>query len=248
MTTENVFKDDAIVENYMETLVGEGKKYKSTDELAKGYANADTALKARTEELVQLRAELNTRLTVEEQLKKIQVTKDAASNAPVDDPAKTRQDHDNALSKADLDARILEVMTTEQTKNKAIQNATSVTQRLIELFGDETKANEVVRQKAAELGVSAKFLLDVATQSPKAFYAQLGLDEKTQASNKQSTNAPFKGNVNVAALENTPGVKGGSYEFYENLRKTDPKNYFTPRIQNQLFRDAADGKYNPPGT
>ncbi len=237
-----LFDDSAEVS--LETLVGEGKKYKTPDDLAKAYNHADATIQARNEELQQLRDELNSRVTVEEAIQKLSTTQRQAAqddsgtgqNPPKNEtPAKPAAD--------DLDSRINEALQKTQRETLVRQNQEIVLLELLKLYGTEEKANEVIRAKAKDLGVSVQFLQSVATQSPKAFFAQLGVN----ASNETQRNAsPSRGEVNAAALGLSTGVQPGSYEFYENIRATDPRRYFTPKVQNQLMQDAFDGKYITP--
>lgn len=227
----------------LETLVGEGKKYSSPDELAKAYVNADATIEARNRELAELREELNVRLAVEEQLKRIQPnTAQVVPPSPASAP--TEPAREAAMSQKDLDARIQEVMSQTQAKERQARNLEQVTTRLVDTFGDEDKANAQVRAKAAELGVSVQFLLDVATASPKAFFTQLGLD--TPASGSRPV--PASRRESAVNIVNTPGVKADSYEYFEQIRKADPKRYFDPSIQNQIMKAAFEGRYVPPGS
>ena len=93
-----------------------------------------------------------------------------------------------------------------------------------------------MKLKAQELGVSVEFLQSVAAQSPKAFLAQLGLDN---TSNQAPVVAP-RNDINPRALNETSGrVKEGTYAYYENIRKTDPKAYYSPKIQIEMHRNVA---------
>lgn len=222
----------------LETLVGEGKKYNDPDQLAKAYSHADATIKAREVELAQLRDELKTRISVEDQIKKLNTKpQEPDSGQPRQDPPPTP----SATPTADLDQRIKEALQANQRENQIIRNQDEVRAKLLDLYGDETKANEVITRRANELGVSKKFLQDVASQSPKAFFAQLGVES---APNQRPV-TPSRGEVHFNDTQ--PGhTKAGSYEYYEQLRKTDPGGFFSPKIQNQLMKDAMDGRYVPP--
>jgi hypothetical protein len=237
---------DETPEVQLETLVGEGKKYSTASELAKGYVHADLTIKAREAELQQLREELKTRQTVEEQLQNLRSRTDESrenrQNPPQSEPAKPPTQNDNV----DLDNKIREAITQNQRETQVRQNQETVLSELLRIYGTEAKANDVIRQRASELGVSVSFLQDVALQSPKAFFAQLGVDQASNLS--QQAPRPTRSEINPAALGISPGVKEGSYEYYENIRKTDPKNFFSPKVQSRLMQDALEGRYIPPGS
>lgn len=216
----------------LETLVGEGKKYANADELAKAYQHASTYIEQLKTENSGIREDLNKRATAEEILEQIRKGADRPSGnteeitPPVVKPP---------VSDDDLVNRIREVTTAERERERIAINVTTVADALVATYGSEAKANEVVRAKAAELGVSTQWLQDVAARSPKAFFVTIGISEPTQ-----TTNSAPKQDANPQALAaNTGGaIKPATYAFYENLRRTDSKLYWTPKVQNQMMKDA----------
>lgn len=228
-----IFEESPNDELKLEDHVGEGKRYKAPEDLLKGKLEADQTIKERERELAELREELGKRLTVEDALKKLEQER---VREPVREPAQTPRD-DNpqraALSDEDLVKRIDSVVAQRETQRTVQSNTAVVADRLLEVFGEEAKAAQAVRAKAAELGVSVSFLESVAKQSPKAFYAQMGL---TEANAPRPTAAPSRGDVKTVV--DTSRVKEGTYQWYEVIRKNDPKRYFSPATQNQLHKDA----------
>lgn len=230
---DDIFNTDATIEiNLLETLVGEGRKYATQEDLAKAYLNADAFIANLKRENEEQRVELQTRLSVEEQLKQHQRT-------PVEPKVETPPVKVEQATDQDLAKRVKEVLNQDREEQRTATNINEVAQRLVEVFGDEQKAKQVVQQKAEELGVSVQFLQEVASRSPKAFYTQLGL-EVTPVSTPQTPRSEVQSTINING-----GIKAGSYEFYEALRKSNPKSYFTPKIQNQLMKDAMEGRYVP---
>lgn len=222
----------------LETLVGEGKKYKSVDELAKAYIHADAFIKSTTRELQEVKEELNIRLDTEDVLKRARQTQSNVDQTP--SPQTPVKEATAPLSNEDLAARIREVTQAERLRETATQNVTTVATRLIEQFGDENKANEFVRNKAAELGVGVEFLQDVAARSPKAFFSSIGLETPQP---KTPPTTPSRGDVNTEAFRNNGSqVKPGTYAYFENLRKTDPKTYFARDTQVQMHKAAMDAE------
>lgn len=231
---------DSTDEVTVETLVGEGKKYKDVNELAKAYAHAATAIEDRERQLTGLREDLSTRLSVEDQLKQFQ----KGTNNPNEPPANI-QTPNAPNGDQDLAKRIREVMDAANRENSSKANQEIVLSRLTELFGTPDKVGQVVRAKAAELGVSVAFLESIAVQSPKAFFAQLGID----TSQAQRPNAPASGGVNTMALGVHAGApKEGTYEFFEEMRKANPTKFWDSKTQMKIHRAAEDGTYVVPDT
>lgn len=214
----------------IQDLVGEGKKYSTVDDLAKAYVNADKFIVQLKTENEGMREDLSQRKTAEQILEEIRkpVTPPAIPAQESTPPAAPQAINEDALIN-----RLQERLSQDQVRQRQSANVDEVAKTLIETFGSEAKANEVVQNKARELGVSVQFLQDAAAQSPKAFYQTLGLD----VAQTPAPGAP-KGTVNPAALGANVQVKEGSYKWYENLRKTDPSAYWKPQIQKQLMKDA----------
>lgn len=169
---------------------------------------------------------------LEEARQKTQVTPPQVKNGtpPVETPAQPDAE--------ELVERVKESLKLEQSKLVKEQNLKEAADQLVVIYGSEDKAKEIVQQKANELDVSVKFLQDAAAQSPKAFYELLG------ATGSHKSSAAPRSEKNTAALNNAPGmVKEGSKGWYAELRRTDPARYYSPKIQQQMMRDALAGKY-----
>jgi hypothetical protein len=219
---------DAPEPTAFEEIVGEGKKFKSPEALAEAKLEADRTIAARNEELERHREEIRRQAAEIELLKRpreplAQEPPKAADRPVVDEP------------NIDLASRIREELRQAQEEDIQAQNIRSVASRLTEVYGSPDKAREVVVAKAEELGLSVEFLQSVASKSPKAFFAQLGLTDAPSQNQNSS-----RSDVNTAALANTSSSapKQGSYASYETMRKENPKRYFSAEIQNQMFVDA----------
>ena len=69
-----------------EDLVGEGKKFKTIDDLAKGKAQADTHITNLEKELAELRQDLSARLTVEDFVSRVGKPRSESENNQVSEP------------------------------------------------------------------------------------------------------------------------------------------------------------------
>lgn len=204
-------------------LVGEGKKYKTVDDLANSYKEADKFIEtlkaekaAEAAEVARLKAELGSRQSVEDQIKAL--TKPPVT-APILAPTERAEDRPD-LSQA-VRAEVERLNRTQQIT----ANVQTVADKLVSVYGSEEKAKEVVNQKAKELNVSVKFLMDSAAASPAAFYATIGM-------NTQSGNAPApRGDVNPEAFRNlnTSTIAPGSHEeFRQKHAGGDVKKLLDP--------------------
>lgn len=232
-----IFDETNIEDITVESLVGDGKKFKTVDDLAKGKAESDRVIQAREKELAELRDELGKRLTAEELFSKLQKPATPQPNDRQNDGGSPPAREPNVqFTDEELAKRVKSVLLETNAEERKQSNIEEVAGKLVEIFGTEDKANAAVKAKAAELGVSVQFLQTTAAQSPKAFYAQLGLTDTAPRSSPLT-----HGDVNTSAFESTRpgGVQPGTYAWYEAQRKERGDGwYFKPEVQNALMKDA----------
>lgn len=220
--------------SFLERFVGDGKKYKNVDELAKAYAH----LEIHANQLKQEKKEVET--TVEVLKDMVEKNKLAAG-----DEAHNKNDHvveaKPTGNDEDLDAKVSTIIAKEREKEKAERNLAQVDERLVELYGDTDKAKTEIQARAKELNVSVAWLIDTAKRSPEAFFVAMGLNN-TQAPN--AGKASVKSNVNTAALEkdNAQGtkIKPDTYAYYQKMRKENPDLYWSNKTQLEMHRKAQE--------
>lgn len=215
-------------ENPLENLVGEGKKFKSVEDLAKSKIEADNFIETLKTENAQFKAQLAERVSLEEAIKALQTPK-----APPVPNAPTERVEEKV---PDLSQRIKAELESVERDRILKNNVETVANKLVEVYGSEEKAKEVVNNLAKELGVSTKWLMDSAAASPKAFFKQVGLDETKTA----TTPAP-RGDVNTEAFRklNTTQHAPGSYEHIrDTVAGSDVKKMLDPRYLNASMQAA----------
>lgn len=215
-------------------LVGEGKKYKSVEDALRSVPHSQEHINRLERELSELREDLDKRLNSEEALKQILEKKKGSEGEETPSDAITP----DAIK--DLVKSTFNEVTQEEKQKSNIQ---TVEEALQNKWGEKTV--ETLKAKAAELGVSVQFMRDTAASSPKAFFNLVGLEG---ASTKPDhTTAPRHGDVNASAMSESQSVRPNTYRWYQNLRKTNPKQYYDPKMQMQMHRDAnkfGDDFYN----
>lgn len=191
-------------------------------------------------EQAQLRAELAKKVDAEKALEELRnelkSLKEQKSASP-----QAKENTTPALSEVDIRTLVQKTITEAESVRSTEQNIKTANDTLVAtLGGDVKKAVEHVQKRAKELGVSVQFLKDVAAKSPTAFNEVMGI--KTD---KVEDNSTFvQGSVNSEGLtQNKVIAKEGTKAFFDNIRKTDPKRYWTPEVQNQLWKAAKNGTY-----
>jgi hypothetical protein len=69
------------------------------------------------------------------------------------------------------------------------------------------------------------------------FFELLGINKEDSQGNK---GAPSGGQYNTEALEkklDSAGPEVGTWNYYSNLRRTNPKAYYDPKVQNEMYEN-----------
>ena len=201
------------------------------EELAKGAIHGNEYIQKLETEMSELRGELDKRVTAEEMVQ--QVKRETAEQQ-----ALAQRTLENTTPQLD-DERLSQLISTtieqKNTQQVAQQNIYNVDQRMKEIYGVD-KAAEVVQQKANAMGVSVDKLADIAASSPEMFFNAIGV---SQGTGSQPTPAPTVGTTNTEAVQTMNSgqkIEEGTWEAFEQLRKSNPKEYFKPSVQQKLFK------------
>ncbi|CAB4170081.1 hypothetical protein UFOVP1528_40 [uncultured Caudovirales phage] len=209
------------------TLVGEGRKYRSIDDLAKAYLSADEFLERIKGENAELREQLNKAKTIDDVLERLKT-----------DTSSTSTDHDVTTSPSGLSAKDVQRIVSEtissaegtRTRDGNLQKADA---EMRKVFGD--KAGEVFAKEAATPQMR-KALMDLAAVSPEKFVALFA------PARTGNTSVESGSSVNSAALNggNATGREGDSSckEYYDSLRRKEPAKYYSQAFQLQMNKAA----------
>jgi hypothetical protein len=200
----------------VDALVGDGKKFKTIDDLAKGKQEADSfieQLKAKQEEMANelenLKAQQAASTTAGDVLKALK-----ESNQSTEKPV---LDEDDLVQKV---RQILQGETAEQTAKRNREQANNL---LLEKAGSQEAAREYLAGRARELGVSVDKLRELGETSPTLFAKAVDVDLRA----KEASASQLPG-VNADALAaggsqlEVDGVPTKAY--FDKLRK-DMGNY-----------------------
>lgn len=209
---------DNATDDIIAQLVGEGKKFKTMADLAKGKIEADAFI----EQLKQEKAEvLALAKGQEELLKALNKSGGEGNGTGVTKPQSETVDLDKEVS------RILEQRTVEQKRK---ENLTKSVDALKNIHGDETKVRDAISKRASELGMTPKALQETAESSPTAFLTLMGVD----ANKTSNATAATKGSVSQVRTATGTGVKNKAY--FDDLKKELGSRFWDAKVQNELFK------------
>lgn len=216
-----------------EDLVGEGKKFETTDALAYGKEMADRHIIHVEAENQRLRDQLESVKGQGDLLEelKAELSKPQTTSVPVE--ATTPSSEPN-VAVQDLSQQVRQVLAEEQAVTTANQNLAVVKDRMVKQFGEAwSTQGEVI---ASAEGLSVAELNEIAAKSPTAFFKLAGL-ETTQVVNQPGG---VQGTINTEAVlkSSTNGIKNNAH--YTAVRKEmgDSEFYSNTRLQNEMLENA----------
>lgn len=229
--------------NYLEELVGEGKKFKSAEELARGKYEADMFIKSLLREKDELREELLKSKTVEDLLGKLEAKGDSVNRMTTENnqTQENRVNENQSIDLASIKSEIKRELEAEAEAARQDARLKEIQDKLVEAHGSVDAARAFINSKAKELNVSIDQLLGIAKTSPKAFYAAVGAVEGP-AQKRQNTNDFFStpNAVNTSGLKTPVGWSGDHkpMSFYQDMKQRDFKKYVSRQTQLQMHKDA----------
>lgn len=218
----------------LEALVGDSKKFKTVEDLAKGKLESDAFILKLQEETQTLRSlleqtEVNkTRETLLQEI--LQTMNDNTNPGTIqtnDTTTTTSNQPPQQLSLED----IVKVIEQREEQRQELNNFNQAMDKVKEVYGD--RSDEFVENRAKELSVSVDELKAMAKKSPKAFLTMVGV-----AAGKQQA-APLSGVNSQAVLgsQQSSGTRNKAY--YDKLQaEMGGWKFATNRnLQIQLHKD-----------
>lgn len=242
--------------SYLERLVGDGKKYKDTEALARSRIEVESfaeTLKAEAREkeaeIARLHKELNARISLEEAVSKI--TAPSSNNAQTSNQPSANDDESNAFGgnvKGGLTAEQAEKLFEKklliaQQELVHQSNLAHVAQELDKVWGADRDVR--LRVKSRELGLSEDQVDGIAKNNPKALLAMFGVGAaETRTTGTQQVTPP-RSSVPMGQSKITPGVKNKAY--WDAMKQSDSALYFSQSMTIERHRSAVelgDGYFN----
>jgi len=230
--TEQTQLETAPQESYLQKLVeAKGENWKDPEVLAKGKLEADGYIKNLEDQLATLREDMKKQDYQAQLLEQLQNkatgTTTVGTATPNNNGSTETQNTTASLSENDLESLVEKTLVKRERDSVIKQNLTQVDQELQKSFGTEAAAK--VQEKARELGMSMERLRDIAAESPTAFFSLIGQPQK-------SFNPMVQGSVRTEGV-NMQASNVRNWNYYQNLRRENPNQYYSPKVQQQMIQD-----------
>ena len=220
-TAENSFSGEDNPTDYLAELIGDGKKYATVEELAKGAFNAQKHIPTLEQELAELREKQATAKTIEDLLRE-RIT--PPNSEPTPKPVETTVSEGEEVPTQESIAEIVRtVMQQDQSRTQQDLNFKTSLETATKSLGTAEAVDSLVNKKATELGLTVSSLREMASKSPSAFFSLVGLDSKQAPT---AAYAPSSGGVNTAALgkqSTSVTAEQGTLNHYKQRMKENPK-------------------------
>lgn len=211
--------------DYLDQLVGEGKKFKEVKDLARGKIEADKYIEILKQRLDEATKEINTRTSLDSFLKEIKGAKQPVQHDVIDPPVDPQK---KVLDDSEIEKRFEDYLARRESQRSSQTNLEKVQETLITQFGPEAKI--VINKKAQELGMSVSALEQIASQSPSAFYRLVGVaEERNPVGGVQMPRSQVNPSQQVSS-----GVKNKAY--FDKLKQVDRAKYFNPQTTVEMIK------------
>ena len=219
-------------------LVGEGRKFASIDDLAKGKLEADKFIEQLKNELKNTREQMT------------QLEQEAAKKATVDDllravkqaNSKSEEQGASPISEEKLQEMVSSIMDGRHEKQTRLANYQQANQAVLDKFnGDVESAKAYMAEKSKQLGMPIEQLKSLGETSPSAFKQLMGVEPSKPTVPNGVAGIP--GAVsNQGPASHRPEVVDGvrTKAYYDRLkRELGPGKYWMDtKIQGQYTKDA----------
>jgi hypothetical protein len=213
----------------LEDLVGEGKKFKSVEDLARAKIEADNfiaKIKAENEEL-RREVTVSTRPAVD-RTQEILDRMEALFNKPVTERQPVPQEPERTEVKGLTAKDVEDLLIQRERQAQAERNLNTVKTKLAEVYGD--KYGDALKSMAEKNGLTASYIDQLAATAP-----QVVLNLMAQQKPDGLFTPPQSAvNVNFAPTAGPHKTKS----WYNQLKATDRAKYFSKEVQLQMYNDA----------
>lgn len=222
--------------NPLHELVGEGKKFATLDELAKGKLESDKfidqlqgELKTVREQMAELEEAASKKATVSDLVKAVE-----NANKKVD------EEGNQPVSEEQLKKLVTDIMEGQTEAQTRASNFKQANQSVLDKFnGDVEAARAYTAERAKQLGLTTDKLRALGEESPSAFRALMDVKASTGS---QSVTALPEVNVERGGNPARQEVVNGHHTkaYYDRLKaELGPAKYWNDtKIQGQYFKDA----------
>lgn len=234
LSQENELPEVDPSKNYLEELVGDNKKFKSAEELARGKYEADSYVKILEKRLDVLRDDYikeresgASKAKLEELIDRMNRQQLASSEQPLANEVIKKPEFDPK----ELDSLVSSKIQEHEASKKQQDNFNLIKNKLQEVHGRNYQ--NVLASQLAELGLTEDYINELARKHPQVAIRTLGLDRPVVKDNFQSPPQSNRRDM----FSPSAGEKR-TWTYYKKLKDKKPNSWHDPKTAIQMEKDA----------
>jgi hypothetical protein len=216
----------------VEDLVGEGKKYTTVEEMVADFTKKDTMLTEALNKAKELETDLRARENLSE-LSETLMKRVQRIEEPMEPTRRELEPDQHKVQTPDLKSEIAKVLAETRSAERREANIDKAKSSLKELYGSDYR--NVLAKVSATLGLSEKFLDDMAAQSPDGFIQTV---KTVQAPDGNPLVAPPQNSIDVS--KNGKSTVRKNWAYYQELMKKDRPLFLSAKVQVEMDREAQE--------
>lgn len=220
-TLDSVLSSEQKAE-YLKKYVGEGKKYKSVEDLAKSYAHAEQFIRTLKKEKEEMEQEMEHLREAAKLVKEFE------------EEQKLNQD-------VDIDSKIQEALQKEKQKEIAMKNRLTLKQMLLDHFKDESKAVEAIENFTRSDPSRQELFYKLIDIDPNSVAKLLGINDNQQKVTSRKFDTTF-GEGSAERTSVASGVLPITWSEARKVRTNDPAKYKSHNFQQLLHKSAIEAE------
>lgn len=247
MTEQNLFNqpdDDNLQidpnKNYLEELVGEDKKFKTPEDLAKGKFMSDSyintlerRLDAIREDYTRILEESKARPKLEELIDRLAQQSQQPSSRTEPDTNEDNNNRPAIPTLEQIESLVSNSVAKLDSTRREQENYNSVLGKVRERYGNGYK--EVLKTQAEQLGLSDEEVNQMARRNPNLFFKTFDINTQQSTDNFQSPPISQMRRDNFL-----PRTEKRTLSYYKKMMKEKPMLYLDPKIAIQMDRDSQE--------
>ncbi len=205
-------------------LVGEGKKYKTMEDLARSRLEADSFIEKLKNENAALREAISTETDPAEMLRLLEQRRLNAKKGS--ENAVNSQSNQSPVAPLS-EERVLELLSERDRKLQQEKNRQLFDSTLANTFGSKTA--EVVTKRLSDLGMDKQTFDNLALSNPQAALRVLGLKDNVGSGSLEPSV------TTEAYLSEKLNGEVRNFAYFQKLRREMKEAYYSPEMQRQVW-------------
>lgn len=221
--------------DYLTELVGEGKKFKTQQDLARGKYESDQfieTLKRQQDELrvdyLKLREDATAKAKLEDYITKLEALQNSNNR---EQPNANVQDKPPVIDTKTLEDLVSSKFSEIENSKKSRENNKIVGDKLKEAYGDNFQ--NILLKQLETLDLTVDEFNDLARRKPQLLLKTLGIGERNQNDNFQTPPRTS----NRGEQFSPQGNSKRTWSYYQKLKAENPKLYYDPKTNVQMYND-----------